>query len=82
MAPMDQHRQNFFWKYNVFQHKTNEQTNKKNVKNRQRNKEINNRQKTLLHKAYELGEFVGVEIIVIIKKYGKYITYVSKGYKS
>jgi len=38
MAPMDQHRQNFFWKYNVFQHKTNEQTNKKNVKNRQRNK--------------------------------------------
>ena len=46
------------------------------------NKEINNRQKTLLHKAYELGEFVGVEIIVIIKKYGKYITYVSKGYKS
>ena len=61
---------------------TNIKFNDQKRRKKRENKEINNRQKTLLHKAYELGEFVGVEIIVIIKKYGKYITYVSKGYKS
>ncbi|KAH7379657.1 hypothetical protein BKA64DRAFT_647976 [Cadophora sp. MPI-SDFR-AT-0126] len=58
--------------------KLNDQRRRK----KRENEGINNRQKTLLHKAHELGGFEGVEVAVIIRKHGKYTTYVSEGYRS
>ncbi|KAL2066284.1 hypothetical protein VTL71DRAFT_2355 [Oculimacula yallundae] len=52
------------------------------IKKKRKNEGINNRQKTLLNKAHELGEFEGVEVVVIVRKYGKYTTYVSEGFRS
>jgi hypothetical protein len=58
--------------------KLNDQKRRK----KRENEGISNRQKTLLNKAHELGEFEGVEVVVIVWKHGKYTTYVSEGYRS
>jgi hypothetical protein len=36
----------------------------------------------LIKKAYELGEFDGIDVALIICKHGRYTTYSSKGYVS
>ncbi len=63
-------------------HNTDVKLNDQKRRKKRENEGINNRQKTLLHKAHELGEFAGVEVAVIIRKHGKYTTYVSEGYRS
>ncbi|KAG9247737.1 hypothetical protein BJ878DRAFT_539004 [Calycina marina] len=63
-------------------HNTDVKLNDQKRRKKRENEGINNRQKTLLHKAHELGEFAGVEVAVIIRKHGKYTTYVSEGYIS
>ena len=49
---------------------------------RLKNKGINRRKDTLIKKAYELGEFNGINVALIICKHGRYTTYSSKGYAS
>jgi len=49
------------------------------VKRRKRKNEgINRRKDTLIKKAYELGEFDGIDIALIICKQGRYTTYRSR----
>ncbi|PVH68901.1 hypothetical protein DL98DRAFT_474343 [Cadophora sp. DSE1049] len=47
-----------------------------------KNEEINRRKETLIKKAYELVEYDGIDIALIICKHGRYTTYSSKGYAS
>ncbi|CZT53448.1 uncharacterized protein RSE6_15017 [Rhynchosporium secalis] len=56
--------------------------NNQRRRKKRENEGINNRQKTLLNKAHELGEYEGVEVVLIVRKHGKYITCVSEGYRS
>ncbi|KAH7374096.1 hypothetical protein BKA64DRAFT_649118 [Cadophora sp. MPI-SDFR-AT-0126] len=46
------------------------------------NEGINRRKDTLVKKAFELGEFDGIDVVLIICKYGQYTTFRSKGYVS
>jgi hypothetical protein len=46
------------------------------------NEGINRRKDTLVKKAFELGEFDGIEVALLIHKHGQYTTYRSKGYIS
>lgn len=46
------------------------------------NKGINRRKETLVHKAFELGEFKDIEVALLIYKHGRYTIYRSKGYAS
>ena len=45
---------------------TDVKLNDRRRRKKRENEGINNRQKTLLHKAHELGEFEGVEVLVIV----------------
>ncbi|KAH6703060.1 hypothetical protein BKA61DRAFT_560408 [Leptodontidium sp. MPI-SDFR-AT-0119] len=58
--------------------KLNEQRRRK----KRENEGLKRRENTLINKAYELGEFEGVEVALLIWKHGKYTTYKSKGYVS
>ena len=49
---------------------------------KRKNEGINRRKDTLIKKAYELGEFDGIDVVLIICKYGRYTTYSSSGYTS
>jgi hypothetical protein len=52
-------------------------------KTRERENEgISRRKDTLIKKAYELGEFDGIDIALIICKHGRYVTYRSKDHKT
>ena len=53
---------------------------KRNERKRRKSKNegINRRKTTLIKKAYELGEFDGIDIALIICKHGRYTTYRSK----
>ena len=42
------------------------------------NERINRRKDTLIKKAYELGEFDGIDLALIICKHGRYTTYRSR----
>jgi len=42
------------------------------------NEGINRRKDTLVKKAFELGEFDGIDVALIIYKYGRYTTYRSR----
>ncbi|KAH9204388.1 hypothetical protein DL95DRAFT_418292 [Leptodontidium sp. 2 PMI_412] len=46
------------------------------------NENINRRKETLVTKAFELGEFEGIEVALLICKNGQYTTYRSRGYAS
>ncbi|KAH7370785.1 hypothetical protein BKA65DRAFT_471965 [Rhexocercosporidium sp. MPI-PUGE-AT-0058] len=46
------------------------------------NEGINRRKDTLVKKAFELGEFDGIDVALIICKYGRYTTYRSRDYVS
>jgi hypothetical protein len=49
---------------------------------REKNEGLNRRKDTLIKKAYELGEFDGIDVTLIICKYGRYTIYRSKGHMS
>lgn len=46
------------------------------------NEGINRRKDTLVKKAFELGEFDGIDVALIICKHGRYTTYRSRDYIS
>jgi hypothetical protein len=46
------------------------------------NEGINRRKDILVKKAFELGEFDGIDVALIICKYGRYTTYRSRDYIS
>ncbi len=46
------------------------------------NEGINRRKDTLVKKAFELGELDGIDVALIVCKYGQYTTYRSRGYVS
>ena len=49
--------------------------NNERVKKKREEGGINRRKKTLIKKAYELGEFENIDVALIICKYGRYTTY-------
>ena len=61
---------------------TNAKLNGERRRKKRENEGINRRKKTLVKKAFGLGEFEGIEVALIICKYGQYTTYRSKGYVS
>lgn len=56
--------------------------NNQRVKRKRTNEGINRRKDTLVKKAYELGEFDGIDVALIICKHGRYTTYRSKDHAS
>ncbi|PVH71246.1 hypothetical protein DL98DRAFT_540193 [Cadophora sp. DSE1049] len=58
----------------------NVKRNEEGKKRKRKNEGINRRKETLIKKAYELGELDGIEVALIICKYGRYTTYSSNGY--
>ena len=52
------------------------------IKRKRENEGINKRKGTLVKKAYELGEFDGVDVALIICKHGRYTTYRSRDHVS
>ncbi len=62
---------------------TNIKLNDQGRRRRKRTNEgINRRKETLVKKAFELGEFNGIEVALLICKHGQYTTYRSRGYVS
>ena len=59
---------------------TNAKLNGERRRKKRENEGINRRKKTLVKKAFGLGEFEGIEVALIICKYGQYTTYRSKDY--
>ncbi|KAF8855969.1 hypothetical protein BDZ45DRAFT_562930, partial [Acephala macrosclerotiorum] len=51
-------------------------------KRKRKNESINKRKDTLVKKAYELKEFDGVDVALIICKHGRYTTYRSRDHAS
>jgi hypothetical protein len=49
---------------------------------KRKNKRINMKMTTLINKAYELGEFDGINVVLAICKYGQYTSYRSKDHAS
>lgn len=60
----------------------NAKENGEGKRRKKKNEGINKRKETLIKKAYELREFDGIDVALIICKHGRYITYSSKGYIS
>ncbi|PVH68403.1 hypothetical protein DL98DRAFT_631252 [Cadophora sp. DSE1049] len=60
----------------------NVKRNEERKKRKKKNEGINRRKKTLIKKAYELGKLDGIDVALIISKYGRYTTYSSNGYAS
>jgi hypothetical protein len=52
------------------------------IKRKRENEGINRRMDTLIKKAYELGQFDGLDVALIIRKHGRYTTYGSRDYKT
>tara|TARA_R110002033_G_scaffold121000_1_gene164065 strand:- start:200 stop:469 length:270 start_codon:yes stop_codon:yes gene_type:complete len=61
---------------------TNVKLNDEGKRRKKKNEGINRRKETLVKKAFELGEFDGIDVALIICKYGRYTTYRSRGYAS
>ena len=61
---------------------TNVKLNDEGKRRKKKNEGINRRKETLVKKAFELGEFDGIDVALIICKYGRYTTYRSSGYAS
>jgi hypothetical protein len=56
----------------------NVKRNDEGKRRKRKNEGINRRKDTLIKKAYELGEFDGIDVALIICKHGRYTTYRSK----
>ena len=56
--------------------------NNQGIKRKRKNEAINRRMDTLIKKAYELGEFDGIDIALTICKHGRYTTYRSRDHAS
>jgi putative salt-induced outer membrane protein YdiY len=52
------------------------------IKRKRKNKGVDRRKDTLVKKAYELGEFDGVDVALIICNHGRYTTYRSRDHAS
>jgi hypothetical protein len=61
---------------------TNVKRNDEGNKRKRKNEGLNKRKDILIKKAYELGEFDSIDVALIICKYGRYITYRSRGHAS
>ena len=61
---------------------TNVKRKDEGKRRRRKNKGINRRKDTLIKKAYELREFDGIDVALIICKHGWYTTYRSKDHAS
>jgi hypothetical protein len=61
---------------------TNVKRNDEGKRRKRKNEGINRRKDTLIKKAYELGEFDGIDVALIICKHGRYTTYRSRGHAS
>jgi hypothetical protein len=60
----------------------NVKRNDEGKRRKRTNEGLNRRKDTLIKKAYELGEFNGIDVALIICKHGRYSTYRSKGHAS
>jgi hypothetical protein len=56
--------------------------NDEGKRRKRKNEGITRRKDTLIKKAYELGEFDGIDVALSIYKHGQYITYRSRGHAS
>src|ERR1700722_6695912 len=56
--------------------------NDEGKRRKRKNEGINRRKDTLIKKAYELGEFDGIDVALIICKHGRYTTYKSRDHAS
>ena len=61
---------------------TNVKRNDGGKRRKRKNEVINKGKDTLIKKAYELGEFDGMDVALIICKHGRYTTYRSRGHIS
>ena len=61
---------------------TNVKRNDEGKRRKRKNEGINRRKDTLIKKAYELGEFDGIDVALIICKHGRYTTYRSRDHVS
>jgi hypothetical protein len=61
---------------------TNVKQKNDGIRRKRKNEGINRRKDTLVKKAYELEEFDGVEVALIICKHGRYTTYRSRDHKT
>jgi hypothetical protein len=61
---------------------TNVKRNDEGKRRKRKNEGINRRKDTLIKKAYELREFDGIDVALIICKYGRYTTYRSRDHAS
>jgi hypothetical protein len=60
----------------------NVKRNDEGKRRKRKNEGINRRKDTLIKKAYELGEFDGIDVALIICKHGRYTTYRSRDHVS
>jgi hypothetical protein len=51
------------------------------IKRKRENEGINRRKDTLIKKVYELRQFEGIEVALIIRKYSQYTIYRFRDYK-
>jgi hypothetical protein len=56
--------------------------NDEGKRRKRKNEEITLRKDTLIKKVYELGEFDGIDVALIICKHGRYTTYKSRDHAS
>jgi hypothetical protein len=61
---------------------TNVKRNDEGKRRKRKNEGLNRRKDTLIKKAYELGEFDGIDVALIIYKHGRYTTYRSRNHAS
>ena len=61
---------------------TNVKRNNEGKRRKRKNEGLNRRKDTLIKKAYELGEFDGIDVALIIFKHSRYTTYRSRDYAS
>ncbi len=53
-----------------------------NNKSKRRSENLGRRKKTVLKKVYELGEYDGIEVALIIRQNGRFFTYRSMDHES
>jgi putative salt-induced outer membrane protein YdiY len=61
---------------------TNVKRNDEGKRRKRKNEGLNRRKYTLIKKAYELGEFDGIDVALMIYKHGRYTTYRSRDHAS
>src|SRR5277367_1264238 len=61
---------------------TNVKRNDEGNRRKRKNEGLNRRKDTLIKKAYELREFDGIDVALIICKHGRYTTYRSRDHAS